>query len=460
MHMYRKSAYLFVVNMVNRSLNFLLRIMLRAILGLTDYGILAVILPVQNLILTVTSYAVSPSVSKYVSEDEASGRDVGSYPFTFILVGLALCVFGLVGSPYIISFLSADFGEELIWPLRALFFVIPVGVLFSVFTGIFFGKQKARVVAYALFIVQASTVGLAYALGLIGGIMGAVCSFFVGYLLGVLFIAYHYRSFARSPEFDRKRAASMVRFSLPLLATSLAIVSIFQIDIVILGRYYSTVETSLYGLVTPTARLIPALSIALATMLLPKVSELHAKGISATDTISRAIEVGMVASLPFAICIFSFAPEILYVLFDAVDATAALRILSVGMLCYALYYLVSSSLQGMGNSRPPMYIIVCAAVVDVVLCFLLIPPYGITGAAVATSTSMILSFVLIFCYMRPAVHPRLSLILSVIPLLVFEHLVGTVGGKAATFAVYGAVGCLYLIAYVKYTGLLNIIRDE
>ncbi len=460
MHMYRKSAYLFVVNMVNRSLNFLLRVMLRAILGLTDYGMLAVILPVQNLILTVTSYAISPTVSKYVSEDEASGRDVGSYPFTFIIVGLVLCAVGVVGSPLIASFLSADFGTEIILPLRVLFFVIPVGVLFSIFTGMFFGKQKARVVSYALFIVQAATVGSAYALGLVGGIMGAVFSFLVGYLLGVLFIAYHYRSFARRPGFDRARAASMVRFSLPLLCTSLAIVTIFQVDIVILGRYYSTVETSLYGLVTPTARLIPSLSIALATMLLPKVSELHAKGISSADTISRAIEVGMVASLPFAICIFSFAPEILYVLFDAVDATAALRVLSVGMLCYALYYLVSSSLQGMGNPRPPMYIIIGAAAVDVVLCFLLIPPYGITGAAVATSASMMLSFALIFCYMRPSVHPRVSLVLTALPLLAFEQIVGTVGGKAATLAVYGAVGCLYLIAYVKYTGLLTIIRDE
>jgi stage V sporulation protein B len=460
MHMYRKSAYLFIVNMVNRSLNFVLRVMLRAILGATDYGMLAVILPVQNLILTVTSYAVSPSVSKHVSEDEASGRGLGLYPFAFILLGIALFAIGFVASPALASFLSDDFGQEIVAPLRMLFLVIPAGVLFSIFTGMFFGRQRARPVAYALFIVQASTLAAAYALGVERGIMGAASAFLVGYIIGIAYMALHFRTISCTTEFDGRRAAEMARFSLPLVSTSLAIVTIFQIDIVVLGRYYTTAETSLYGLVTPTARLIPSLSIALATMLLPKVSELRAKGVCHAETVSRAFEVGLVASLPFTICIFSFAPEILYVLFDSSEATDALRVLSIGMLCYALYYLASSSLQGAGDPRPPMYIIIASALLDVVLCFLLIPPYGITGAAIATSASMAVSFVLIFSYLRPSIRPRLSLVLTAIPLLAFERFVGTVGGKAPTLAVYALVGGCYLVAYVKYAGLINIVRDE
>lgn len=458
--MYRKSAYLFAVNTVNRSLNFVLRIVLRAVLGLNDYGMLAVILPVQNMILTITSYAVSPSVSKHVSEDGAVSRRTGLYPFAFLLVGAVLLCAGLLLAPLMASFLSDDFGTDIVLPLRIMIAVIPVGILFSILTGIFFGHQRARVVALALFVVEVATVVSAYALGWAGGVTGAVGAFLAGYLLGILCLLFPLKGLSLERSWDGSRARRMMLFSAPLMGTSLAIVTIFQVDIIILGRYYTTVETSLYGLVAPTARLIPALSVALSSLLLPKVSELSSRGQGTGDVITKALEAGFAASLPFALAIFAFSEEILYVLFNAVEAANALRILSVGMLCYALFYLCSSSLQGRGDTRPPLYAISIAAVADLVLCFVLIPPYGISGAAVATSLSLALALALVSFTLHLPVRPRLSLILAGIPLVAFERAVGIVGSPLTTLVVYGFVGAVFFIAYVKYAGLLSLIRDE
>ncbi|MBN1786302.1 MAG: flippase [Candidatus Methanofastidiosa archaeon] len=460
--MYRKSTYLFIVNSINRVLNFLLRIVLRAVLGVEGFGTIAVILPIQNLILTITSYAISPSVSKYVSEDEAKGGLRDLYPFLFIPLGLVLFLLGYLMAPSFASFLSEDFGQEIVTPLRVMFLGIPFGVIFSIFSGIFFGKQLARKVAYSLLIVQASTIVLAYLMGLSMGVSGAVLSFFLAYVVGTFFLLTPVARQMAKWSVDWGRGRQMIRFSLPILVTSLAIVSIFQVDIVVLGRYYTTYETSLYGLVTPTARLIPAFSIALSTMLLPKLSSLKVNNFhdEIERTLSKAFDVGFTVSLPFSLLIFSFSREILFVLFDSTEATRSLMILSIGMLFYSLYYLLSSSLQGLGKPRVPMYILSFCALLDVALCFALIPGSSIDGAATATAISMGVAFILVFLYIRPKKMPRLANVLSVIPLIAFERMVGVLDGKATTFAVYMSVGLIYLFLYNRYNGTLDVLRNE
>lgn len=461
--MFRKSAYLFFVNMANRVLNYFLKIILRIVLGATDYGIIAVVLPVQNMLLTVTSYAVSPTVSRSVSRDGAMGKKDTAYPLYFLIIGGILAIVGFFAAPLFASFLSEEFGNDVVTPLRIMFLVLPVGVLFSIFTGIYFGKGRARVAAYGLFIVQVATLIAACVLGMWGGMVGVACAFMAAYAVGAVYMGLRwYRTFRPSMEASWDKGKEMLRFSLPMLLTSLAIVTIFQLDIIVLGRYYTTEETAIYGLVMPTSRLVPSLAVALSTMLLPKLSSLsHTESVeSMMSTVKRAFDVGFVASLPFTLLIFAFSDEVLYVLFESGSASVALKILSVGMLFYSMYYLLSSAAQGMGNPRTPMQIIVACAGLDIILCFALIPRYGITGAAISTSSTMVFAFILICAHLRIRYLPALANILSAIPLLAFEMVFGIVGTKATTFVVYAAVGTVYLLVYAQINGLIRIFRDE
>jgi len=460
--MYRKSTYLFVVNSINRVLNFLLRIVLRAVLGTTGFGELAVILPVQNLILTITSYAISPSVSKHVSEDETRGEFRDLYPFLFIFIGIMIFAFGYLISPSFASFLSDDFGDSIVGPLRVMFLMVPFGVIFSIFTGIYFGRQKARNAAYSLFIVQTSTLALSYVLGYSFSVDGVVFSFMLAYIIGSIYLFMPYIKKMKGWGLDMARGREMLRYSIPVLVTSIAIVTIFQVDIVVLGRYYTTTETSLYGLVTPTARLVPAFSIALSTMLLPKLSSLKATNAheEVERTFNKAFDVGFTVSLPFALLIFAFSREILFVMFNSVDATSSLRILSFGMFFYSMYYLLSSSLQGLGRPKVPMLVLSLCAILDIALCFLLIPDYSMNGAAMATGSSMFVAFVMIFLYIRPKKLPRVHNVLTIIPLILFEQYFGVLGDRYVTVAVYLAVGLIYLLAYIRYNGIMGVLRHE
>jgi len=170
--------------------------------------------------------------------------------------------------------------------------------------------------------------------------------------------------------------------------------------------------------------------------------------------------VGFKVSLPFALLILSFSREILYVLFDSVEATQALRILAVGMFFYSMYYLISSCLQGLGRPRIPMYILSSCAFLDIILCFILIPSYSVEGAALATSTSMFVAFLLAFLYSRPNKIPKVLNIASVIPLLLFERCVGILDGKIMTVAVYMVAGLIYFYVYNRLNGVLDVVFND
>ncbi|RZN49944.1 flippase [archaeon] len=460
--MYKKSLYLFIANTLNRALNFILRIVLRIALGSTGFGIIAVILPVQNLILTITSYAVTPTVSKYVSEDRARQQGEDPYPFLFAVVGIILFAAGMVLAPAFASFLSPQFEKAIIGPLRIMFAVIPIGVVFSVLTGIFFGRQRAAIVAGALFLVQVVTVASAYVLGISLGVDGAVFAFIIAYAAGIAVLLVPYLRSVSAHGFDWTRARSMLRFSLPMLVTSLGIVTLFQADIIVLGRYYGPDETAVYGLVAPTSRLIPSFAIALSMMLLPRLSELTARRSThlARRTVSRALSVTAIVSLPLTFSLMAFSEEVLFVLFDTTEAVMPLRILAFGMLCYSLFYVLSSSLQGYDKPHVPMYALSVCAVLDVVLCFMLIPRYGILGASVATGASLAIVLIVLFSYVRPSLDIPVLNMAGIIPLVVFEHFVGIVGGPVTTVVIYGLAATVYMVAVVHYNGLLALMREE
>lgn len=82
------------------------------------------------------------------------------------------------------------------------------------------------------------------------------------------------------------------------------------------------------------------------------------------------------------------------------DAYAYIMIISVGILAQMLYNLLASILRALGNSRVPLYFLILAALLNIVLDLVLIIVFhmGAAGAAVATVISQGISGVLCLFY--------------------------------------------------------------
>jgi len=74
------------------------------------------------------------------------------------------------------------------------------------------------------------------------------------------------------------------------------------------------------------------------------------------------------------------------------DGAIALQILLFGVLFYTVSLINENIVSGIGKPQIIMNIIVAAAIVNIVLNFILIPLFGINGAAIATMVSYVMMF--------------------------------------------------------------------
>ena len=122
------------------------------------------------------------------------------------------------------------------------------------------------------------------------------------------------------------------------------------------------------------------------------------------DTIGNAIWIVLISSVIMACIGFFVAKPVLVLLrTDKVilgDATAYLKVTSIGICCTGLYNGVSSILRALGDSKTPLIFLIFASLVNVVLdlWFVLGLGWGVVGAGVATAFSQFLSAVTCIFY--------------------------------------------------------------
>jgi len=186
------------------------------------------------------------------------------------------------------------------------------------------------------------------------------------------------------------------------IAASLALVAVnMNLDLLILGIFRSPVEVGLYG---ASYRILLAVGIPAQILLqafMPSLSTRVGNLDSMREggrSFARAL---FVLGLPAGAAGVLFAPDFLSVFGpDYGPARAALTILMVHSGLQYVHMAYGNPLIAWDRQKLYMYALAAAAVVNVILNFVLIPRFGIEGAAVATLTSEIIAivFVVVFHY--------------------------------------------------------------
>lgn len=152
----------------------------------------------------------------------------------------------------------------------------------------------------------------------------------------------------------------------------------------------------------PIARLPLIISVSLSTTILPAVSEAYAtKNKYALDRyVNNSYKYGMFFVIPACVGIAIFSREILGLIFFTnpayMQGALSLSILVIGMTFYSIYAISSSIVQGIGNPKIPMYLLLLGVVITFFLGWYLIPIYGIVGGAIATTISSIIMMIPMF----------------------------------------------------------------
>lgn len=196
----------------------------------------------------------------------------------------------------------------------------------------------------------------------------------------------------------------MLRFALPLMASSLLQLLFNAADIVVVGRYAGDNSLAAVGSTSSLINLMTNLFLGLSI----GANVLSAKYTGAGDkertskVVHTAVTVSLLSGLILSVIGLIFAPQFLMLMKspDGVIGLASLylRVYFLGMPAMMFYNFGSSLLRSKGDTKRPLYFLTLAGILNVVLnlLFVIVFRMDVAGVALATIISQYLSAALVF----------------------------------------------------------------
>lgn len=366
------------------------------VLGAGDYGDYAFLISSFSLMMILVSSGVTEGVQKYAAEeredDHWQAHVVGFY------LKLAL-VLALVGAG-VLAVLTAEgtlpalLGDEfqLYFYLLAAFVIAAQLRSFSRRTLMAFGLERysepLRVAGKLTWVglgLALALQGLGVAAFLLSNVAGALLVATVGFALIFRRISLP-AMFRRRPDSFPTRA--LLSFNVLNVVLVLLLMSLFHVDVVMVRTMVGDDATGLYKGALALAEYIWFVPLSLQTLLLHSTSNawVEERTERLTELATKITRYVLLFTGLLALGLFVLADRVLPIYFGAEFAPAvpALMLLLPGAIGFALARPLYAINQSSGRLSPLIAATAVAAVANAVLNYLLIPPLGITGAAIAT----------------------------------------------------------------------------
>jgi O-antigen/teichoic acid export membrane protein len=191
--------------------------------------------------------------------------------------------------------------------------------------------------------------------------------------------------------------------SLPILMVEGFYLLLTNTDILLLQHFRTPEDVAVYYAAAKTLALIAFVHFAVSAAVAHRFSEYHVAGDRdrLNGILSDSIRWTFWASLAAAAVILAAGRPLLS-LFGAQFANGyhIMFILAVGLMARATVGPVERLLSMVGEQRACAAVYATAFVLNLVLCMVLIPQFGVAGAAVSTSMALVVESAMLFCVAR------------------------------------------------------------
>lgn len=367
----------------------------------TQFGLWDVTLTFFLLTCTLASFGLEAALAAFYFESQDSDKRevVASTSIRFRLLSSIL-----VAAPI---FAFAPQISQIIFntPEHAVYFRIVAGILpFFLAVNIFKQLLRLDFSPGKFNLVGAGYAALYAALGIFfvvkmkmevsGVLLGMLASAFCFSIVGAVFTARHF-----SLGFSGKVLKDMLRFGLPLLPAILACWVIDFSDRYFLAKLSTLEEVGIYSVGARISSIIILFSTSFQMAWGPFALSIQHEG-DAKAKYSRGLFLFLGPALAGAAAIAIFARPILVVLAQPkyYEAERVIGLLVLGTVAFGAYLIVNIGLLITKKTILTSLAISAGAVLNIALNFLLIPAFGMMGAAVATLASYFTAFVLIYMF--------------------------------------------------------------
>ncbi len=414
----KSSMIVFVGIFLSKLLTYIYRIIIARHFGPEIYGLFSLASMVLGLFVVFSSIGLTDGLTRFVSFYRGE-KQTDKIRYLLKILTIILFISSMIFA--VLLFFLSEFiainlfhNENLIIFLKIFSILVPVTVFSYIFLSILRAFEKiglysfiwnilqnlVKVITLVLFVflgLKTNAVIFSYFLGILSLLL--VSYFLCRYKLSEVFLAYKLKKQTKT-----KTIKEVFSYSWPVMFTGLVGTILYRIDSFLLGYFMGVTNVGIYNAATPLIGLMALIPAMFAQLFFPLITkEFAKKNYGVIKELSK--QVGkwiLILTFPLFFIMIAFPTTLITLFFGEsyLAASSVLRILAVGGFVSSLIYLSNDLISMMGKSKLILINIVGAAIINVLLNFILIPKYGLNGAAIATSIVATLLSIALLCEVK------------------------------------------------------------
>lgn len=219
-------------------------------------------------------------------------------------------------------------------------------------------------------------------------------------LSAIVAIIFLFKEFKEFKEFDQNNnnrtpykyhLKKILIFSYPMLVTGSFAMIMGWTDIIMLGIFLTETDVGVYVVAQKMAGIVSLSLVVVNSVVAPKFAEYYAKKklLHLESLVHQSTMLIFMASVPLLL-LSILAPEFIMSMFgdEFIVGSWALILMAVTQFVNAICGPVGYILQMTDRQKIAQKIVIFAAIINAILNYLLIPVYGINGAALSTMASV------------------------------------------------------------------------
>ncbi len=401
----KSSFFVFIAIFLSKVFMYLYRISIARYYGPEVYGLFSLAFMIMSFFVTFASLGFFEGILRFVPLYRSNQqKEKISYLIKFtksvlLISGIFSAALLYFGAEYISS--SFFHNPDLVIYLKIFAFLIPIQIFANFYFAVIRAHEKIHSYSFGTNILQNIVKFLFIMLFIYLGITSFVAvpsSYLLGIFFGLIF-AYLYCKFKLPYVFIKKSAKDKNKiridfflYSWPLVLYGVLGSLMYWIDTFLIGYFESAYWVGIYNAAIPIALLLIFSPEIFMQLFFPLITrEFSSRNFIVVKELSKQTTKWIFTlNLPLTFLILLFPGIFINLLFgqDYLLAQTPLRILTLGYFILSISTVSNNLLLSKGKSKIILSNLIITSILNFILNFILIPIYGITGAAFATFISL------------------------------------------------------------------------
>lgn len=367
----------------------LTNLLLARTLGVENWGVFSLLLVIVSLLTALTdlglNYFMIYTASSLSHKEPSVIRKALSAPLRYkailiLVIGLGIFIFA---NPLSTLFKITNGTNYFV--ASAVFFVI--FNLFSMLNAVLFGLKKFRESTFLSTLYSVLQLAVAYGLVVLGfGVNGAIAGYIAAMVISTAIEIVLIRQYISFTGNTQESVVDMFTFGVYIGLGSLAATISLWTDSVMVGLFIGAAAVGIYRIAVSISTSVGSLVSGVNTVLFPFFTSAESRGEESMGDLNTAIKYGSFIAFPAMIGLALSGGAAVKILFGQQYAGSAVPLILLSYICFDAMFtgMISSYLGAKKKTKIVGVSAVASTIANVLLNLILIPFFGIIGAAVAS----------------------------------------------------------------------------